>query len=106
MFYKSSATDTLAEKFPSLFGFLAFVKGSPDTAYDWYVAKVQQRFAMLLKFLEDMLLSGLIIRGFSGVVGLIGIGARALHVGNLHAYVYWFLFGSVLLWAYAAGWLF
>ena len=106
VFYKSSATDTLAEKFPSLFGFLAFVKGSPDTAYDWYVAKVQQRFAMLLKFLEDMLLSGLIIRGFSGVVGLIGIGARALHVGNLHAYVYWFLFGSVLLWAYAAGWLF
>ena len=34
---------------------------------------------------------------------LIGIGARALHVGSLHAYVYWFLIGAVLLWAYAAG---
>ncbi|HTJ77427.1 MAG TPA: NADH-quinone oxidoreductase subunit L [Rariglobus sp.] len=106
MLYKPAATDTLEDKVPSLFGFLAVVKASPDWIYDWYVAKVQQRFAMLLKFIEDMLLSGLIIRGLSGVVGLIGIGARALHVGNLHAYVYWFLFGTALLWAYAAGWLF
>jgi len=106
MLYKSAATDALEEKSPALFGFLAFVKGSPDTAYDWYVAKVQQRFAMLLEFLERIFLSGLIIRGFSGVIGLIGIGARALHVGSLHAYVYWFLFGSAILWAYAAGWLF
>jgi len=106
MLYKHAATDTLEEKSPSLFGFLAFVKGSPDTAYDWYVAKVQQRFALLLLSIERILLSGLIIRGSSWMVGLVGIGARALHVGSLHAYVYWFLFGSAILWAYAAGWLF
>ncbi len=74
-----------------------------DALYDWYVAKVQQRFALLLNFLEQIFLSGLIIRGFAGLVGLVGIGARALHVGSLHAYVHWFLLGAVILWAIAAG---
>jgi NADH-quinone oxidoreductase subunit L len=74
-----------------------------DALYDWYVAKVQQRFAMLLNFLEQIFLSGLIIRGLAGFVGLFGLGARALHVGNLHAYVYWFLLGAVAFWAIAAG---
>ena len=27
-----------------------------------------------------------------------GFAARALHTGSLHAYVYWFLGGSVVLW--------
>ena len=56
----------------------------------------------MLNFLEQVFLAGLIIRGTAGFIGLIGIGARALHVGSLHAYVYWFLFGAALLWAYAA----
>jgi len=64
---------------------------------------VQQRFAMLINFLEQIVLAGLIIRGLAGVVGLFGIGARALHVGSLHVYVYWFLLGAVLLWAFATG---
>ena len=56
---------------------------------------MQQRFAMLLNFLEQIVLAGLIVRGFAGLVGLVGLGARALHVGSLHVYVYWFLFGVV-----------
>jgi NADH-quinone oxidoreductase subunit L len=48
-------------------------------------------------------LSGLIIRGFAGIVSAFGIGARALHTGNLHSYVYWFLIGAALFWAFAAG---
>ena len=58
---------------------------------------------MLLNFLEQIFLAGLIIRGFAGFVGLIGYGARALYVGSLHVYVYWFLLGAVVLWAFAAG---
>jgi NADH-quinone oxidoreductase subunit L len=34
---------------------------------------------------------------------LVGLGARALHVGRLNVYVYWFLLGVVILWIYAAG---
>ena len=101
--YKPAADDALALKSPGLFGALSALKGSFDTAYDYYVAKVQQRFAMLLNFLEQVILSGLIVRGLAGVAGLLGLGARASHVGSLHVYVYWFLAGVALLWAYVAG---
>ena len=58
---------------------------------------------MLLNYLERVFLAGLIIRGLAGVVGLVGYGARALYTGSLHAYVYWFLLGAVVLWAFATG---
>ncbi len=103
MLYKPAGSDALEQKAPGLFGVLVALKESFDAVYNYYVAKIQQRFAILLNFLEQVALAGLIIRGFSGLVGLFGIGARALHVGSLHAYVYWFLIGVVVLWAYAAG---
>ena len=103
LFYKTAATDTLEEQARVLFAGLTWLKESFDRLYDYYVAKVQQRFAMLLNFLEQIFLAGLIIRGFAGIVGMIGYGARALHTGSLHAYVFWFLFGAALLWAFAAG---
>jgi NADH-quinone oxidoreductase subunit L len=104
-FYQSAATDTLEQKSPGLFALLAS-KLFIDEAYNYYVAKIQQRFAMLLNFLEQIFLAGFIIRGLAGVVGLVGLGARALHTGRLSAYVYWFLIGVVVLWGYAAGWRF
>jgi NADH-quinone oxidoreductase subunit L len=103
LFYKSAAHDTLEEKSRAAFGLLTWVKEIFDRVYDYYVAKVQQRFAMLINFLEQIFLAGLVIRGLAGVVGLIGMGARALYTGSLHVYVYWFLLGAVVLWAFAAG---
>jgi NADH-quinone oxidoreductase subunit L len=103
LYYPASATDALEAKAGGAFRGLSALKESFDKVYDYYVAKVQQRFAMLLNFLEQIVLAGLIIRGLAGVVGLFGIGARALHVGSLHAYVYWFLLGAALLWAFATG---
>ncbi|MDQ5977823.1 MAG: NADH-quinone oxidoreductase subunit, partial [Verrucomicrobiota bacterium] len=102
-FYKPSDHDTLEEKSQGLFRLLTGVKESFDKVYDYYVAKVQQRFAMLINFLEQIFLAGLIIRGLAGVVGLIGLGARALYTGSIHVYVYWFLLGAVVLWAFASG---
>ena len=102
-YYKSEATDALEQKSPALFGALEWLKESFDRLYDYYVAKIQQRFAMLLNFLEQIFLAGLIVRGFAGLVGLVGYGARALYTGSLHVYVYWFLLGAVVLWAFAAG---
>ena len=74
-----------------------------DELYNYYVAKVQQRFAMLLGFLDVFLIKGVFIRGSAGIVGLVGICSRSLHVGNLHAYVYWFLAGLILFWVLATG---
>jgi NADH-quinone oxidoreductase subunit L len=104
-FYQPAATDTLEQKHPGLFALLAS-KLFIDEAYNYYVAKIQQRFAMFLNLLEQVFLAGIIIRGLAGVVGLVGLGARALHTGRLSAYVYWFLIGVVVLWGYAAGWKF
>jgi NADH-quinone oxidoreductase subunit L len=104
-YYKSAATDSLEEKSRFLFHGLKALQASFDAVYDYYVAKVQQRFAMLVNFLEQIFLAGAIVRGLAGVVGYIGIGARALYVGSLHAYVYWFLLGLVLLWGFAVGFL-
>jgi NADH-quinone oxidoreductase subunit L len=101
--YKPASTDALAEKFPGLFNALVALRNSFDAAYNYYVAKVQQRFAMLINFIEQIFLAGLIIRGFAGLVGLFGMGTRALHVGRLNVYVYWFLGGVVLLWLFVTG---
>ncbi len=105
LFYKTSSEDTLEVKARGLFNFLTALKESFDNLYNYYVAKVQQRFAMVLNFLEQMLLAGAIIGGLAGFVGLVGRGVRALYTGSLHVYVYWFLLGAVVLWAYAAGFL-
>ena len=101
--YKSSADDTLAQKSPGVFAGIRALWVSFDRAYDYYVAKVQQRFAMTLNFIEQIFLAGLVVRGVAGLVGLVGLGTRALHVGNLNAYAYWFLLGIVALWAFATG---
>jgi NADH-quinone oxidoreductase subunit L len=103
LMYPAAGEDALARRAPGLFGLLGGLQASFDRTYGAYVAKVQQRLAMLLNFLEQIFLAGLIVRGLAGVVGLLGLGARALHVGNANVYAYWFLFGLLALWAFAAG---
>jgi len=102
-FYKPAAADTLATKAPGVFNALVALRNSFDVAYDYYVAKVQQRIAILLNVLEQLFLAGLIVQGFARLVGLFGMGARALHVGKLSVYVYWFFGGVVILWLFVAG---
>ena len=102
-FYGAGAKeDRLEQTFKPLHTILA-EKFYFDHVYDWYVAKVQQRVATTLHFTEQIALSGLIIRGTAGFAGLIGIGLKALHVGSIHAYVYWFIGGLALFWALAVG---
>jgi NADH-quinone oxidoreductase subunit L len=102
LFYKPTAEDTLQKRAPGLFSLL-LSKLWIDEAYLWYVAKVQQRLALLLNFFDQIFIAGLVVRGFSGVVGLVGIGTRALLVGRVQAYAFWFLLGVILLWGFAAG---
>lgn len=74
-----------------------------DEVYNAYVAKVQQRFAEIVSFLDTFLISGVFVRGSAGVVGLFGILARLSHTGNIQSYVWWFFAGLLLLGAYAFG---
>ena len=102
LFYRSDKEDSLEQASHGFFRVLAS-KLWIDEAYGYYVGKIQQPFARALSFVEKIALAGFIIRGLAGVAGQIGIGARALHVGNVHVYVYWFLIGVVLFWSYAMG---
>jgi NADH-quinone oxidoreductase subunit L len=101
---KGASTDRLEERGRPLYllieGRLWF-----DEIYDYYVAKVQQRFAELLAFLDVFLLKGLVLRGSAGLVGVLGIFSRRLHDGNLHGFVYWFLAGTLFMLVLALGWL-
>jgi len=94
--------DPLESGFPVIFGALVTLRDSFDTAYGYYIEKVQQRFAMLLNFVDLLGIGGL-MRSLAGLVGLTGLQARALHVGRLNVYVFWFLAGVAVLWAFAAG---
>ncbi len=105
LFYKSAATDSLRDRIPGVFTILTHLKETPDRVYNYYVAKIQQRFALFLNFIDQFFIGGLVVRGLAGVTGFLGLGARALHVGSIHAYLYWFLAGAVLIWAFAAGFL-
>ncbi len=94
--------DSFGKKIGPVFGVLQN-KLYFDEVYNFYVAKIQQRFASALHLTEQIFLSGLIIRGMAGVAGLVGIGLKALHVGNLHQYVYWFIGGLALFWVLGGG---
>ena len=102
-FYSTDGGDALQLKYPAVFGFLCTLRASFDRAYDYYVAKVQQRLAMALNFIDLVVLAGVVVRGLAGAVEMLGFGVRSLHTGRINHYVYWFLGGVVILWAFAAG---
>jgi NADH-quinone oxidoreductase subunit L len=102
-FYRPSDSDPLLARSPGLFRSLAALATSFDSVYGYYVAKIQQRFAMLLNFLDVIGLAGIVVRGVAGAFELAGLGARALHNGRVNVYVYWFLAGVAVLWAFASG---
>jgi NADH-quinone oxidoreductase subunit L len=102
-FYGSGAAkDRLEEKAAPIYGFL-YSRLWFDEVYGYYVAKIQQRFALFLGFLDVFVIKGILVRGSAGLVGLVGMCSRSLHDGNLHTYVYWFLAGLLALWVVASG---
>jgi NADH-quinone oxidoreductase subunit L len=102
-FYALDGADSLEVRSPAVFGFLTGLKESFDRAYDAYVAKVQQRGALMLNFIDVVGLSGVVVRGVGGAAEIVSSGLRALHTGRLSNYAYWFLFGVAVFWAFAAG---
>lgn len=103
LFYgKGTGEDKLQSKSPGLYHILN-KHGWFDDVYDWYVAKVQQRIADIVGFLDLILISGIMVRGSAAIAGALGLLGRASHVGSIHGYVYWFLAGVVIFGAFAFG---
>jgi NADH-quinone oxidoreductase subunit L len=99
---RGAKEDRLEKKAAPVYGFLRSRLWF-DEIYGYYVAKVQQRFALFLSFIDVFVIKGVLVRGSAGLVGLVGMCSRSLHDGNIHSYVYWFVTGVVVLWAVAAG---
>ncbi len=98
----SKEEDFLEKNMPALFKAMAN-RFYIDALYDWYVKNVQDFVARMLGFMDQLFISGLMVRGTAGVAGVFGIIARSLHVGSLHGYVYWFATGVIVLGAIAFG---
>jgi NADH-quinone oxidoreductase subunit L len=92
--------DALAAKAPGVFHVLER-HGWFDDVYDWYVAHVQQRVCDILGALDLLVCKFALGWGSGGFAGLTGALLRRLQVGSIHAYVYWFLAGVILFWAFA-----
>jgi len=95
-------TDALESSVPVLFKALS-KRLYFDAVYDWYVIKIQDRVSLILSFLDQLFISGLMVRGTAGLVGVFGIISRSMHTGNLGGYAYWFAIGVLVLGAIAFG---
>jgi NADH-quinone oxidoreductase subunit L len=89
--------DPFQRRFPALHAALSALQRLPDAFYNFLISKVQQPAARLLDAFDRLILAGLILRGGAGLVGLLGIGARALHTGRAQTVLYWFLLGAAFI---------
>jgi NADH-quinone oxidoreductase subunit L len=101
LFYRPGAREDHLEKLaPPVYSFIRS-RLYLDEIYNWYVAKVQQRFADMLAFLDLIIITGIFVRGSAALVGLVGLAGRRVHQASVHAYIFWFLIGSIILFAVA-----
>ncbi len=89
--------DVVQKKFPPLYSALN-AHGWFDSAYNWYVAKVQQRMAIFFATAVDLVLIELLcVRGLGSVCAVVGFGIKKLHCASATAQVCWFAVGLALL---------
>ncbi|MEM9227654.1 MAG: proton-conducting transporter membrane subunit, partial [Verrucomicrobiota bacterium] len=100
LYRPGAADDFLEQKVPLAFAGLTRLRDMFDIAYDNYVEHVQNKVAAALHWIDRVMLGVVIVRGTAAVTGLVGMLAKALHVGNVGSYVYWFAVGVVIFGAY------
>ena len=64
-----------------------------DDIYNYYVLKVQQRFAILLNALDLLLIQGFCVKGIAALSRLAGIAFKGWHFKWVSNYVVWMLVG-------------
>ena len=93
----SRGYDIVERKFPPLYRALE-KHGWFDDVYDYYVKKVQQRFATFLATFVDLFLIELLwVRGIGIVCSVTGMGIRKLHDCSANSQIKWMVAGVLLL---------
>lgn len=64
-----------------------------DDVYNYYVLKVQQRFAVLINALDMLLIQGFAVKGLALISRLLGLIIKSWHVKWVSSYVVWMLLG-------------
>ena len=64
-----------------------------DDVYNYYVLKVQQRFAILVNALDLVLIQGFAVKGLALVSRLFGLIFKSWHVKWVSSYVVWMVLG-------------
>ena len=64
-----------------------------DDIYDYYVLKVQQRFAIFLNALDLLLIQGFCVKGIAALSSLAGLVFKGWHIKWVSNYVVWMLLG-------------
>ncbi len=93
---RNKGSDPLERRLPPLF-YAIQAHGWFDNVYDYYVAKVQQRFASLLNVLDLLLIHQLAIRGSVAVIVGLGEGIKRLHARSASSYAVWIIAGIALI---------
>jgi len=105
LFYGAGATeDRLEQRMRPLWA-LSKSRFYFDEIYGWYVARIQDRVADFIDFMDAFLIGGVAVRGSAGITGLFGLLARSFHTGNAGSYVWWFFIGLLTIWGFASGFL-
>ena len=103
LFYmKIEDSDPLSVRFPAFFE-ICRSKLFFDEIYRFYIDKIQDPAARFLEVMELLLVSGLMVRGAAGMTAVFSLLAKACYVGKIHAYVFWFLIGTLGFLIYSAG---
>ena len=97
LYGRTKGYDIVEKKMPLLYNALN-KHGWFDDIYNWYVAKVQQRFATFLATFVDLLvIELLIVRGLGIVSAVIGFGFKRLHDVSANSQVKWLVGGFIVL---------
>lgn len=98
LFYRTSTgEDRLRALHPTAYKALEY--RYCDALYDWYIAKVQQRFAMFVSLLDTVFVSGLGMRAIvAGIPATVGsLIRRFVHTGNAAVSVFWIAAGALIV---------
>lgn len=68
-----------------------------DDVYNYYIAKVQQRFALLLATLDNYLIQGFFVKGSALLAQLAGLGLNGMHKRWVSSYALWMFAGIVAM---------
>lgn len=88
--------DKLEKNLPSFY-YILNKHGWFDDVYNYYIAKVQQRFAILLNALDLLLIQGICVRGSALLASLLGMGVDGIHKKWVSSYIVYMILGVILM---------